>query len=103
MYLKTALSRGAEGYVIPCISPLSSHLCEPVCSFPLASPSGSSPCAPPPPLLSSSIPTCCAFLLYYLIVCSIMLCIASFAHFHCVSVLSHSHYLHTLHISVFLI
>src|SRR5713101_4961517 len=33
MYLTTALSRGAGGYVIPHISALSSHLCEPVCSF----------------------------------------------------------------------
>src|SRR5713101_4927247 len=46
MYLLTALSRGAGGYVIPCVSALSSHLREPVCSFPSAFPSASSPCAP---------------------------------------------------------
>src|SRR5713101_1266957 len=46
MYLLTALSRGAGGYVIPCVSAFSSHLHEPVCSFPSAFPSASSPCAP---------------------------------------------------------
>ena len=85
--------------MIPCVSPLSSCLCEPMCSFPLCSHLCQA-CVLPYCILSLAFPTHCAFLLDYLIARSVVLFITFFAHFHRVFIFLHSLlFVHVAHFS----